>query len=162
MEYIFAFLGMYVKIFFMKDRNSILGANITSLAIVYQHLSAGINRELDPLNLNMTQLSILSHLARNADVCETISTLSKSMEMNQPMVTKAVKAMVNEGWIEKITSEEDARVSFLRTTVLGKEQLVQAQQACLPIIDKAFTNMEMEELIQFLTLLAKLKINLSK
>lgn len=139
-------------------REVILGANIITLSICYQHLSAKFNRILEPLQLNMTQLSILTHFSRMpAGHAETVTHLSQVMEMNQPMVTKSIKAMHALGLIKKKTGKDDARVSFLYISEAGSARLQEAQQACLPLIEEAFADLSFEELTQLLGLLAKLK-----
>ena len=144
----------------MEKNYEILGANVTQLAIVYQHFSAQVNRAVEPLSLNMTQMSILTRLINHPHVNETVTSLSQAMDMNQPMVTKAVKAMVNNGLIARQISDEDARVSFLKLSEKGKQTLVKAQEHCMPLIDKTFAGLEHGEALQLLTLLSRLKGNL--
>ena len=113
----------------MTDREPLLGANIMTMSICYQHLAASINRALEPLELNMTQLSILTHFFHRPErYVTTITQLSKVMQMNQPVVTKSIKAMSNQGLIEKTVGKEDARVSYLMLSSLGRKRLVEAQQ----------------------------------
>ncbi len=161
MEYNIAFHGMYVKIFIMDNRNILLGANIAALSVCYQHLSARINRALEPLKLNMTQLSILNHFAHMPEnAYETVSRLSQIMEMNQPMITKAIKAMVDHGLIIKKASPEDARVAHLHLSDAGRGKLDEARQHCYPIIAQAYESLGTEELVQMLNQLDRIKNSL--
>jgi MarR family transcriptional regulator, transcriptional regulator for hemolysin len=155
MECIIVFLGMYCQGKPMKIPPQLLGSGVQSLSIAYQQLAARLNRQLEPLDLNMTQISLLTHLIR-ADREETVLSLSQSMQMNQPMVTKAVQAMEARGWIDKKKSVADARVSFLKVTKAGQAQLQHAQQVCVPVLQQAFGGLDQEELTQLIELLQKL------
>lgn len=141
----------------MKNRIPILGQAIVSLSIDYQHLSARINRAVDPLKLNMTQMSILSHFSRDPTCQHTIGNLAKIMEMNQPAVTKAVKALVDKRALAKKADDNDARVTYVTITPDGQELLGQAQQAAFPIIAEGFSHLSDEELSQLNLLLDKVK-----
>lgn len=155
MECIIVFLGIYCQGTRMKIPPQLLGLGVQSLSIAYQQLAARLNRQLEPLDLNMTQISLLTHLTR-ADREETVLSLSQVMQMNQPMVTKAVQAMEARGWIDKKKSVADARVSFLKVTSAGQAHLQQAQQACVPVLQQAFGGLEQEELMQLIALLQKM------
>ncbi len=127
------------------------------LSITYQHLSARINRKLEPIGLNMTQLSLLNHLEHQAAQAETISSLCAAMEMNQPAVTKAIKAMTSKGWVLKQTDKEDARISHVFISATGLDKLTAARQAVLPVITQAYQQLSDEELAGFADLLQKLR-----
>lgn len=155
MECIIVFPGMYCQGKPMKIPPQLLGSGVQSLSIAYQQLAARLNRQLEPLDLNMTQISLLTHLIR-ADREETVLSLSQAMQMNQPMVTKAVQAMEVRGWINKKKSVADARVSFLKVTSAGQAHLQSAQQACVPLLQQAFSGLDQEELMQLIALLQKM------
>ena len=130
----------------------LLGAGVQALAIAYQQLSARLNRQLEPMGLNMTQISLLTHLVRTQRE-ESVLSLSQTMHMNQPGVTKAIQALEGRGWVVKNKSASDARVSLLIVTSAGKAQLEQAQQACLPVLAQAFGGLELDQLTQLISLL---------
>lgn len=163
MEYIIAFLGMYVNMYKVQysECKMLKGVNINLLSMCYQHIDAQVNRALKVYKLNMTQMSILTYFSRMPDqYSTTVSELSRAMEMNQPMVTKAVKHLVEQSWIVKEVDDHDARVSHLSLSRLGDERLNQAQQACMPFIDKMFNDFNDNELSELFNLLSKLKQNL--
>lgn len=139
----------------MKIPPPLLGAGVQSLAIVYQQLAARLNRQLEPLDLNMTQMSLLTHLV-NAKREETVLGLAQTMQMNQPAVTKAIQAMEVRGWVQKQKCKKDARVSYVTVTAAGKHHLGQAQQACVPLLQKTFSGLEEQELRQLIDLLQKI------
>ena len=134
---------------------------MADLSICYQHLSARINRALEPIGLNMTQLSILSHFQRVPEALYTIGQLAKTMDMNQPMVTKAVKPMVEKGWLKRQADENDARVTLISLTQEGVMQLQAAQQASFPVIQQGFAGLSDDDLGQLVNLLGKIKHELN-
>ena len=145
------------------NRERLLGANIINLSICYQHLSAKINRALEPVHLNMTQMSILNYLARLPEGHpETVTHISQVMDMNQPVVTKSIKAMHQQGLIDKKAGIEDSRVSHLYLNAFGKKRLVEAQQACVPLLEHAYEGLNMKELEQLVSLLSKVKSSLTE
>jgi len=137
----------------MKSHNELLGSTIHRLAICYQQLSGRFNRVLEPLGLNMTQMSLLTHFSWQPETAETISHLAESMKMNQPAVTKAVKAMVMAALLRREKDESDARVTHLYITEQGLARLMEARVRCLPILHQAFKGLEPEELALLNTLL---------
>lgn len=146
----------FVKHTFMKSRQPLVHANVVQLSIAYQHLSARLNQDLRPLDLNMTQLSILTRFSRFEGLRETISSLATVMQMNQPAVTKAVKSLASHGWLKRTPDEKDARITHVTLTPEGLKQLGVAHQACGPTIDAAYRNHSTEELQSFLELQSKL------
>jgi DNA-binding MarR family transcriptional regulator len=139
----------------MKKPPHLLGAGVQALAIVYQQLAARLNRQLEPLGLNMTQISLLTHLMHTKRE-ETVLALAQVMQMNQPAVTKAVQAMEVKGWLTKTRSTQDARVSYLGITSAGQDHLRKAQQACVPVLEKTFAGLDESELDQLILLLQKI------
>lgn len=155
MECIIVFRGIYCQGMSMKIPPHLLGAGVQALAMVYQQLAARLNRQLEPLELNMTQISLLTHLV-NVSREETVLSLAQAMQMNQPAVTKAIQAMEGRGWIAKNKSTTDARVSHLIVTAAGRDHLHQAQQACVPLLAQTFGGLELAELDQLINLLLKI------
>lgn len=155
MECIIVFRGIYCQGMSMKIPPHLLGAGVQALAMVYQQLAARLNRQLEPLELNMTQISLLTHLV-NVSREETVLSLAQAMQMNQPAVTKAIQAMEGRGWIAKNKSTTDARVSHLIVTSAGRDHLHQAQQACVPLLAQTFGGLELAELDQLINLLLKI------
>jgi DNA-binding MarR family transcriptional regulator len=124
---------------------ALLGAGIQALAIAYQQLAARLNRQLEPMGLNMTQMSLLTHMAQRNDP-QTIVALAQTLQMNQPAVTKALQAMETQGWVDKQKSATDGRSSFVAISPQGQAQLQLAQQACLPVLLEAFKHFSGDDL----------------
>jgi DNA-binding MarR family transcriptional regulator len=141
----------------MNPRENLLGGAVSLLSICYQHLGARFHRVLEPLDLNMTRMSVLTHFSHQPDSPETITSLVDKMEMNQPVLTKSVKVMQTKGWIDRLRDEDDGRVWHLFVTARGLACLSEGQRACLPIMQEAFDGLSDDELKQLLGLLSKLK-----
>ncbi len=139
----------------MNNRQKLLGDTIRFLAISYQHLTGRFNRELEPLKLNMTQMSVLTHFSRDPRRRETVTQLAKLMNMNQPALTKACKSLTDNGWMTKAKDEQDARITHLCITEAGLTQLALAQKTCLPILEDAFEGLADGQLQQLIELLAE-------
>ncbi len=160
MEYIFAFHGIHCQDISMNNKNALMGSNLVNLIICYQHLANHINRNVEPLQLNMTQLSILNHFSWQPETAHTIGELAQVMQMNQPAITKAVKAMVGNGWLRKQTDSEDARVSLVFITPEGLAQLDKARMVNVSLLGATFGSLPEQELLGLNTLLEKLKGNI--
>ena len=140
--------------------HQLIGPNMISLAICYQQLSARINRALAPQQMNMTHMSIMQHLTRFPAQHPTITELANVMEMNQPAVTKAIKAMEILGWIERAQDPMDARSSRVALTIKGKSEMAAAQEACMPLLTEAFAGLDAGEMGQLHELLGKIRAQL--
>ena len=137
-----------------------MGSNLVNLIICYKHLANHINRNVDPLQLNMTQLSILNHFSWQPEKAQTIGKLAQLMQMNQPGITKAVKAMVENNWLRKQADSEDARISLASITQEGLAQLDKARMVNVSLLDAIFGSLQKQELIDLNTLLEELKANI--
>lgn len=146
----------------MKNRNEMIGLSMLNLSINYQHLSAKMNRLLEDKGLNMTQFSILNHFSHQPQKSETISHLTKTMEMNQPAITKAIKTLCKLSAVRKEIDESDARIQHLFVTDGGLRLLAEAQQACFPLLQSSFEGLADHELMLFLNLLIKVKVKVLK
>lgn len=160
MEYIIAFRIIYVKLSHMNKNQPLMGESLVNLIICYQKMANRINQVIEPLNLNMTQMSILNYFSWQPDHEATISQLVRVMEMNQPAVTKAVKAMVARGWVSKRQNENDARVFFVSITDKGTQQLNLAREASTPLLEQTLGDMPENDLDQLNVLLKALKTRL--
>ena len=141
----------------MDERGPLMGANMVQLAICYQQLSARLNRALKPLDLNMTRISILTHYARHTGVSHTVGELAETMEMNQPAVTKAVRAMSEAGWLKRSIDGADARIVHVTMAPAGEKQLRRAHRVCGPVLAQSFSLLSTDDLGHLATLLGRLR-----
>lgn len=120
-------------------------------------MSAQLHRALEPLGLNMTQMSLLTHFSRHPDEARTIGQLVAIMQMNQPAITKAVKAMEVKNLLSRKSDALGGRVNHLMITKTGLVCLDTAQQACLPTLVKTYGGMTEQQLQQLLELMTHVK-----
>lgn len=141
----------------MNSRTPLLGGLIQKLAANHQHLSSRLNRALEPVALNMTQMTLLTYCSRTQETPFSISTLALHLDMNQPMVTKALKPLEQAGLFTRIKDDNDARISLMQITPQGVAQLETAQTVCLPVLEEAFKGFSEEELGVFLGFLSRIE-----
>ncbi len=82
------------------------------------------DRELAAAGVNLNQYSILRRAARTA---QTVSALAREIGMDRTTLSRDLKPLVAAGWIEQISSEEDARQRLVRIKPAGKRVLERAQ-----------------------------------
>ena len=141
----------------LKMRKQLIFSNFITIAIVYQQSAAKLNRVLAPLDMNITQMSILSHFARQPDLQQTITELADVMAMNQPMVTKAVKSMSDAGLLARAASPTDARIVYVSITDAGQAAFYKAGEATLPVVNQLFDEIDDDELQLLTTMMGKLR-----
>ncbi len=141
----------------MNHDYELMGESLVNLIICYQQLANRINQSIEPMQMNMTQISILNHFSWQPAHSTTIGKLAQVMEMNQPAVTKAVKVMVSRGWMRKKQDENDARVFLVSITKGGLKQLDLAREASTPLLVSTLGELSKNDLGQLNKLLIKLK-----
>jgi len=138
-------------------RAPLIQRGIVDFMIAHDLLSYQIEKALRPLELNLTQMSLLNHFSWQPDRAQTITELAKVMGINQPGITKAVGTLVDKGCLVKEDSAEDARVKLVKITGAGLGLLNQARAACYPSIEQTFGALDDAELQAFTGSLNKLK-----
>lgn len=63
-----------------------------------------------------------------------ISDISDKLGLPRPGITRTVKEMEQKGYLKKITSSEDARVTYLTLTDSGKQLSQKYNQQCFEIL----------------------------
>lgn len=144
------------------NRAPLIQRGIVDFMIAYDLLSSQIEKSLRPLELNLTQMSLLNHFSWRPEQASTITDLAKVMGINQPGITKAVNALVEKGCLEKESFSDDARIKHLKITDAGLALLNQARYTCYPAIEQAFGVLETDELASFMGSLHKLKKHLDE
>jgi DNA-binding MarR family transcriptional regulator len=140
----------------MSSRSRNLGQIVLGLNRTQQNLSMLINRILDPMGLNMSRLTVLTHFSNRPNQSQTVSSLVTAVNMNQPSVTKIVRHLIQAGWLLTESDPSDARKKSLKITPQGLGVIINAYGKLTPVIDEAFTSMSDEEAGQFNHLLGRL------
>jgi DNA-binding MarR family transcriptional regulator len=109
---------------FLPDLLCICG----SLRRTARALTQMYEKELRPLGLRATQLTILQVLARAGEVLQ--GRMGEMLAMDSTTLTRTLRIMVREGWVEERRGS-DRRERWLRLAEGGKELLGRA----LPVWD---------------------------
>lgn len=144
-----------------QERAPKIQRGIVDFTIANDLLRFQLESDLRPLGINFTQMCLLNHFSWQPEKTSSITELTEVMAINQPGVTKAVGALAEKGFLEKIDSVEDARVKQVKITAQGLALLDQARMACYPSVESAFGCLDNEELSAFTACLQKMKKHLS-
>ena len=144
----------------IQARPDLYGSLIREISIIQQQFSTRANQELKPLNLNFSQLSVLSHLMHVRGPV-SITELASQMDLNQPAVTKMVQHLLEQGWIDLQTASEDARRKQLQLNEQGRGVFMQAQLLLFPLLNLSFSGVELTEATALSSSLIRIRQNLS-
>ncbi|GEM47312.1 MarR family winged helix-turn-helix transcriptional regulator [Deinococcus cellulosilyticus] len=145
----------------VETHPDLYGALIREISIIHQQFSTRANQDLKNLNLNFSQLSLLSHMMF-LKTPASITELADQMDLNQPAVTKMVQHLAEQGWIEMQPSPEDARKKYVVLKEEGRGVFMQAQQALFPLLQLSFDGMALQEAHLTLHQLQQIRKNLAR
>ncbi len=114
---------------------------MTRFGIASQLYTGALERRLAPHGLTLSQLSVLSHLARvskGGQEALRVTQIAQAVEVNQPAVTKMLTKFEGAGWVAFKSSLNDRRARAASITPAGLSHLAQVRQTLFP------------ELVQFL------------
>lgn len=140
-----------------SKRAPLIQRGIVDFIIANDLLRFQIESALRPIELNLTQMSLLNHFSWRPEKITTITELTQVMAINQPGVTKAVSSLVEKGCLERVDSAEDARVKHLKITAQGLDMLNKARAASYPAVEAAFGSLDDNELTAFSMCIQKMK-----
>lgn len=96
-------------------------------ARVVERVVSGIfDRQLRPLGLRITQVTLLTAIARAELV--TPRALGQALDLEKSTVSRTLDRMIERGWVETV-AVEDARSYGVRLTSLGEDTLQEAYPA---------------------------------
>lgn len=78
-------------------------------------------RRFTKINLSISELHLIEAVARGGESGRTISDLATDQEITLPSVTVAINKLVKKGYVEKIRSEYDGRVVYVKLTRQGRK-----------------------------------------
>lgn len=85
--------------------------------VLHKSMSYYINKRLDDYNINKDQIEILHHLYNNEGLSQ--NELGKNLMVDKITITKRLKGLVKEGYVEKRISKKDRRIKELYITEKG-------------------------------------------
>ena len=78
-------------------------------------------RRFTKINLSISELHLIEAVARGGEGGRTISDLAVDQEITLPSVTVAINKLVRKGYVEKVRSESDGRVVYVKLTRQGRK-----------------------------------------
>ncbi|WP_370262656.1 MarR family winged helix-turn-helix transcriptional regulator [Limnobacter sp.] len=127
------------RLFFMLNR---------ARAALHRHVD---NQAEQLIGVPVAQISLLFALAKQPRA--SMQTLGATLGLNSSAMTGLVQRMQNSGLLERVPSEEDARVAHLRLTPTGEQKLAQAKPLLTKLnkqLQAGFTAEEIDTVLRFL------------
>jgi DNA-binding MarR family transcriptional regulator len=137
----------------MSSRSRNLGQIVQGIQMAQQNLSTLINRIVDPMGMNISQLTVLAHFSNRPNKIQTITSIAAAVDMNQPSVTKIVGHLTGKGWLSREADSSDARKKQLKITAEGLGIVIRAYKELTPAIGEAFASISDEQARQLQILL---------
>ena len=119
------------------DRAELQGRALRDLLVVNQLVTTRLSRALQPTPLSLTSVSFLSFL-RRVPQGASVSQIADAMEVNQPAVSKTLKALDELGALSTERDPDDARRLVVRMTDRGHTLLRDAEIAMHPAASAIF------------------------
>lgn len=126
------------------------------LGMVNQLYATRMQKMLRNHDLTSVQFALLNHLARHADNPQSISQLTKALEVNQPGVTKIVQKLEALGCLAITNDSADSRKKLLSITPVGFKLIADVMQQLAPDFQHMFSQWSETELADLLKQLQKL------
>jgi DNA-binding MarR family transcriptional regulator len=142
-----------------SDRGRRQAAGVRDLMMLQQLIPTRLNQVLRPLGLTVTHVSFLSHLAADGG-SSPVSEVAASMEVNQPAVSKTMKALVELGLVVVGSDDGDARRRAAQLTDAGWDILREAQIVMHPVADDAFESLSDGRLEQLIDMLSRIVLRM--
>ncbi|OMH33876.1 MarR family winged helix-turn-helix transcriptional regulator [Motiliproteus sp. MSK22-1] len=143
-----------------SDQNSPETDPLTEAAIsllqAANWLNAQISQHLDPLDLTLQQLKILSIIYRSSENKATVNQIKQQMIDPSSNVSRLLNKLMDKGLIEKIRNREDQRVVHIHISKAGIRMMCTGKQAMdqgMSVLGK----LDLEELKQLDKLMNKLR-----
>ncbi|KNZ41233.1 MarR family winged helix-turn-helix transcriptional regulator [Acetobacterium bakii] len=102
----------------MKKESFILGKTIKQLS---NHLDRNFNKALKQWELTASQFSVIMYLLDNQSSEVNQKTLEDAFLLKGPTVTGIIKRLVEKGFVERRTDNQDRRIHYLVLTEKSKE-----------------------------------------
>ena len=104
------------------------------------------NKQLAPLMMTRSQVTVLMQFLQAPGKILTTTQLVDVMNMNQPGVTKIVKQLLDQGYLEIVRVRKDKRLKELKITDAGLEKCASAQSLLDPVFSSVFLHWDASEL----------------
>lgn len=125
------------------------------LSLLSKYDSIVIEDQLKNLHLTKTQVLFLIHLKQKDGIHQDY--LTKMFKMNRSTVTRAIKVLVDLGYVIKKTDDTNRKANFVYITPLGQEafeEVCTALNNWIEIITDGFSEEEIEASINLIIRMA--------
>lgn len=78
-------------------------------------------RRFTKINLTINELHLIEAVARGEEKGRTISDIAMDLEITLPSVTVAINKLRKKGYVEKVKSDSDGRVVYVKLTPQGRK-----------------------------------------
>ncbi len=140
-------------------RAELQGQALRELSILHQLTTTRLNRALRPLGITTTHTSLLFHLMSTPEGT-SVGEIADAMEVNQPAVSKTIKALTDRGVVTVEPAPDDARRRVVRLTQAGGELLTRAMMAMHPDATLTFESLDDDRLRNLIGLVAEVNAHL--
>ena len=88
-----------------------------------------ILKRSDKIDLTINEMHLIESVGKGKNKQRTISEIAEDLGITLPSVTVGINKLMKKGYVEKIRSEEDARIVYVSLTRMGKKMSEEEQQA---------------------------------
>lgn len=130
---------------------------IHELDKLFQKIGKEISHQLEtmlPDDITPTQFFLIKMIANNKD-CKAAN-IAQCIHISPAAASNMVERLYKNKWIEKIRSEEDRRIVWLKLTEKGKRLLKEIEEKRTEMQFKRFQNVTDEELDLFISIINKI------
>jgi len=112
-------------------------------------------RHMDPLDLRVTEFSILMLVAANGAVNQ--KQLGQALDISPPNMAVTIDRMVEHGWVERVRGTHDRRAQHIHLTPRGRQLAEQSHAISLTMEEPALTALSRAERALLIELLRKIE-----
>lgn len=142
----------------MSDAPPLAWKIINWIGIVSQLINARGEKLLKPLELNVTDFAVLTHMIARESEARTVTAIAAAMQMNQPNVTKIVAKLMKRKAVRATPNGADGRSKLLALTPEGRALHQRALQIFAPAFAQLFASWTLDEQRALFQGLDRLKI----
>lgn len=123
---------------------------------IHRHIACYINRECSDLGIGSGQFGFYIEIARNPGVSQ--EELSKKLWMDKATTAKAVRKLMELGYLERQRDEKDRRLFHLYLSESGKanySEINRIRKNVTKVLSEGFSNEEKETLSRYLEIILR-------
>lgn len=129
----------------MSDAPPLAWKIVNWIGIVSQLINARGEKLLKPLELNVTDFAVLTHMIARESEARTVTAIAAAMQMNQPNVTKIVAKLMKRKAVRAAPNSADGRSKLLALTPEGRALHQRALHIFGPAFAELFASWTLDE-----------------